>query len=94
MKTILHFFYKITNERGTKNRVYIRSYKMVLWPIRARVLFELFYNKTFLEEEENQYMKRKLKVMYSVVLVMAFLAAENEKLTLGRFATGRFWPFT
>ena len=27
-----------------RNRVYIRSCKMVLWPIRARVLFELFYN--------------------------------------------------
>ena len=41
-ETILHFFYKITNERGTKT-VFIRSCKMVLWPIRARVLFELFY---------------------------------------------------
>ena len=37
------FFYKITNERGTKT-VFISSCKMVLWPIRARVLFELFYN--------------------------------------------------
>ena len=42
-ETILHFFYKINNERGTKNRVYIRSCKMVLWLIRVRVLFELFY---------------------------------------------------
>ena len=30
-----------------ENRVYIRSYKMVLWPIRARVLFELFYKMKF-----------------------------------------------
>ena len=55
-ETILHFFYKITYERGTKtvkrnetkrneNRVYIRSSKMVLWPIRAHVLFELFYKE-------------------------------------------------
>ena len=29
-----------------RNRVYIRSCKMVLWPIRARVLFELFYKST------------------------------------------------
>ena len=42
METILHFFYKITNERGTKT-VFTCSCKMVLWPIRARVLFELFY---------------------------------------------------
>ena len=27
-----------------ENRVYIGSCKMVLWPIRLRVLFELFYN--------------------------------------------------
>ena len=40
-------FDKITNERGTKNCVYIRSCKMVLWPIRARVLFELFYNSKY-----------------------------------------------
>ena len=33
-ETILHF----------ENRVYIRSCKMVLWPIRARILFEFFYN--------------------------------------------------
>ena len=30
-----------------RNRVYIRSCKMVLWPIRARVPFELFYNVIF-----------------------------------------------
>ena len=41
-ETILHFFYKITN-KGNENRVYICSYKMVLWPIREHVLFELFY---------------------------------------------------
>ena len=29
-----------------ENRVYIRSCKMVLWSIRARVLFELFYEKS------------------------------------------------
>ena len=45
METILHFFYKITNERGTKTVfTYICSCKMVSWPIRVRVLFELFYN--------------------------------------------------
>ena len=26
---------------------FTRSCKMVLWPIRARVLFELFYNKQY-----------------------------------------------
>ena len=31
-----------------ENLVYIRSCKMVLWPIRARVLFELFYNIRYL----------------------------------------------
>ena len=46
-----------------KNRVYMRSCKMVLWPIRARVLFELFYKKTiqhpytetsiYIKSEEN-----------------------------------------
>ena len=30
-----------------ENRVFIRSCKMVLWPIRARVLFELFYKNIF-----------------------------------------------
>ena len=33
--------------------------------------------QTFLGEEENQIRKEKLKVTYSVALVMAFLAAEN-----------------
>ena len=35
-----------------ENRVYIRSCKMVLWPIRARVLFELFYKNRFLKVAE------------------------------------------
>ena len=29
--------------KGNENHVYIRLCKMVLWPIRACVLFELFY---------------------------------------------------
>ena len=44
-ETILHFFYKITNERGTKTVFTYAHVNMVLWPIRARVLFELFYNE-------------------------------------------------
>ena len=43
-ETILHFFYKITNERGTKIGFAYAHVKWFLWPIRARVLFELFYN--------------------------------------------------
>ena len=42
-ETILHFFYKITNERGTKTVFTYSHGKMVLWPIRACILFELFY---------------------------------------------------
>ena len=34
--------------------------------------------QTFLEREDNKRWKDKPKVMYSVALVMAFLAAENE----------------
>ena len=30
-----------------RNRVYIRSCKMVLWPIRVRLLFELFYKMLY-----------------------------------------------
>ena len=44
-ETILHFFYKITIERGTKTVfTYAHVKIMVLWPIRVCVLFELFYN--------------------------------------------------
>ena len=32
-----------------ENRVYIRACKMVLWPNRARVLFELFYKEKYLQ---------------------------------------------
>ena len=35
-----------------------------------------------LQEEENQYTKRKPKVAYSVALVLAFLLAENENRQL------------
>ena len=38
--------------------------------------------QTFLEGEENQLLKEKLKVMYSVALVLAFLSAENENRQL------------
>ena len=34
----------VVSSLSNENHVYIRSYKMVLWPIRARTLFELFYN--------------------------------------------------
>ena len=40
---ILHLFYTITNERGTKT-------VFTLWPISARVLFELFYKGPFFTE--------------------------------------------
>ena len=43
-QTILHFFYKITNERGMKTVFTYAHVKWFLWPIRARILFELFYN--------------------------------------------------
>ena len=36
--------------KRNENRVYIRSWKMVLWPISARVLFELFYKGPFFTE--------------------------------------------
>ena len=45
METILYFFYKITNERGTKTMF---TYAHVKWPIRAHVLFELFYKLEYL----------------------------------------------
>ena len=38
--------------------------------------------QTFLEREDNKRRKDKPKVMYSVALVMAFLAAENENRQL------------
>ena len=38
--------------------------------------------QTFLESEDNKRRKDKPKVMYSVALVMAFLAAENENRQL------------
>ena len=41
--------------------------------------------QTFLEEEENQYTRRKPKVAYSVALVMAFVAAVNENRQLEDF---------
>ena len=41
-ETILHFFYKITNERGTKTMFTYAHKKR--WPIRACITFELFYN--------------------------------------------------
>ena len=48
-----------------ENCVYIRSCKMVLWPIRARVLFKLFYkescNKGSLPEEKEVELNKKLQ---------------------------------
>ena len=45
-ETILHFFYKITKERGTKN---VFAYAHVKWFYgqSERVLFELFYNTKY-----------------------------------------------
>ena len=34
----------VVSSLSNENHVYIRSCKLVLWPIRARALFELFYN--------------------------------------------------
>ena len=45
METFLYFFYKIANERGTKT---VFTYTHVKWPIRACVLFELFYKLEYL----------------------------------------------
>ena len=64
-ETILHFFYKITNERGTKNRVYIRSCKMVLWPIRVHVLFELFCNFLYSHHFSVWYCEDKVFLAHS-----------------------------
>ena len=49
-ETILHIFYKITNERGTKTVFTYAHMKRVLWPVRVHVLFELFYKYTVSEE--------------------------------------------
>ena len=57
-ETILQFFYKITNERGTKtvftySHVKWSNSQWSIWPIRARVLFELFYKQkchTYIEK--------------------------------------------
>ena len=43
--------------------------------------------QTFLEDEENQYTKRKT---YSVALVLAFLSAENENRQLEDFPQADF----
>ena len=45
--------------------------------------------QTFLKGEENKYRKEKPKVTYSVALVMAFLAAENENRQLAPVDFGR-----
>ena len=37
-ETFLHFFHKITNERGKRT-----VFTFFLWPIRVRILFELFH---------------------------------------------------
>ena len=46
MENILHFFYKITKERGTKTMF---TYAHVKWFYgqSERILFELFYNLIF-----------------------------------------------
>ena len=51
--------------------------------------------ESFLEEEENQYTKRKTESYeFSGFGVAISLGWEWLKSTVGRFATGRFWQFT
>ena len=46
--------------------------------------------QTLLEEEKPTYKKEKLKVTYSVALVMTFLVAENKKWQLEDFLQANF----
>ena len=46
--------------------------------------------QTLLEEEKPTYKKEKLKVTYSVALVMTFLVAENKKWQLEDFSQANF----
>ena len=50
--------------------------------------------KTFLEEEENQYAKRKTESCVFSGFGVSISLGWEWKSTIGRFATGRFWPFT
>ena len=48
--------------------------------------------QTFLDEEENQYTRRKPKVAYSSSFGNGFCRGCERKSTIGRFSTDRFWP--
>ena len=50
--------------------------------------------KTFLEEEENQYAKRKTESCVFSGFGVSISLGWEWKSTIGRFATGRYWPFT
>ena len=49
---------------------------------------------TFLEREENQYTKRKTESCVFSGFRVSISHVWEWKWTTGRFATGRFWPFT
>ena len=50
--------------------------------------------QTFLEGEENQYTKRKTESCVFSGFGVSISLGWEWKSTTGRFATGRFWPFT
>ena len=50
--------------------------------------------QTFLEGEENQYTKRKTESYVFSGFGVSISLGWEWKSTTGRFATGRFWPFT
>ena len=50
--------------------------------------------QTFLEGEENQYIRRKNESYVFSVFDVGISFGWEWKSIAGRFATGRFWPFT
>ena len=50
--------------------------------------------QTFLEGEENQYTKRKTENCVFSGFDVSISLGWEWKSTTGRYATGRFWPFT
>ena len=50
--------------------------------------------QTFLEDEGNQYTKRKTESYIFSGFGVSISLGWEWKLTTGRFVTGRFWPFT
>ena len=50
--------------------------------------------QTFLEGEENQYTKRKTESYVFSGFGVSISLGWEWKSTTGRFAAGRFWPFT